>query len=104
MYRNLSKIPKEYKVKVLTKAQIHAQWEETVIAGGVVRASKLPRTAAVLNRGRGATVLILAVPLIDDRHISYLNDIAEEGIIGQTPEEVAAWFIMEGIKKRKDIL
>lgn len=87
------------KPKPLTKAQRYAQWEQIVIAGGTVRASKLPRTAAVLNRGRGAVVRILAVPLIDNRQLDMLTDLAIQGIMGQTPEEVAAWFIREGIIK-----
>ena len=88
------------KPKSMTKAQRRAAWERTVIEGGVVRASKLPRTAGVINRGRGALVRILAVPLLDDRQMNVLRDMANEGIVGQTPEECAAYLITWAIVDR----
>ena len=42
-------------------------------------------------------VRVVCVPLASDKQLDYLTAIAEEGIIGQTPEEVAAWNVREGI-------
>jgi hypothetical protein len=98
IYRN--QLPAAAKPKKKTKAQLRREWEYTVIAGGMVRASAMPRTAQVLNRGRGAMIRILAVPLLDDRQMRILEEIADEGIVAQTPEEAAAWLILQGIWKR----
>lgn len=92
-YRNAT--PEKPKPK--TKAQKLRDWEYTVIGGGLVRNSAFPRTAAKLNRGRGAMVRVIGVPLASDKQFAYLDALSEEGILGQTPEEVAAWFIREGI-------
>jgi hypothetical protein len=97
----MRKIYRNQKPKKRTKAQRRREWEYTVIAGGMVRASALPRTAAVLNRGRGAIVRILGVPLLDNRQLHFLQGIADLGIIGQTAEEVAAFFILEGISRNQ---
>ncbi|QEH36560.1 hypothetical protein OJF2_51440 [Aquisphaera giovannonii] len=59
-----------------------------------------PKAARELNRSPGEVVKVLAVPLIDARQMHYLRAIAEEGNLGQTPEEVAAFFITEGISRR----
>jgi hypothetical protein len=58
-------------------------------------------TARELNRSPGERVKILNVPLIDARQMYYLRLLAEEGNLGQTPEEVAASFITDGILKRQ---
>lgn len=99
IYKNLPIAPGQ-KRKRITAAQLRAHLEQLIIKGGYVRASKMPRTAHILNRGRGARVLILAVPLIDERQLQFLQAIADEGIIGQTPEEVGAWFIRDGLHDR----
>lgn len=96
IYRNQQ--PEKPKKK--TKAQLRREWEYTLISGGMVRASAFPRTAAILNRGRGAVIRVIGVPLIDDRQYAMLEEIAFEGIIGQTAEEVAAWFIREKLLER----
>lgn len=95
LYRN----QQQDKLKPKTKAQRRREWEYTVIAGGMIRASAFPRTAMMLNKGRGAMVRVIAVPLYADRHIEYLDQMAEWGIMGQTAEEVAASMIMDAIIK-----
>lgn len=95
IYRKLTSPPRKK-----TKAQQRREWERTVIDGGVVRASAFPRTASILNRGRGALVRVIGVPLMSDKHLDVLQQIADEGIIGQTAEEVAAWFIRDGVLAR----
>lgn len=95
-YRN----QKKQKPRPKTPAQLRREWERTVIAGGVVRASVFAPTASILNRGRGAMVRVIGVPLIDDRQYALLDQVADEGILGQTAEEVAAWFIRDGLLAR----
>lgn len=85
--------------KPKTKAQLRREWEHTVIAGGMVRASAFPRTAMMLNKGRGAVVRVIGVPLYDNRQINFLEQLSDYGLHGQTAEEVAATFIMDGIHK-----
>jgi hypothetical protein len=97
IYRNQLASPKP---KKKTRVQLRREWEYTIIAGGMVRASAFPRTANILNRGRGAMVRVLAVPLTDDRQMKYLEEMSDEGIVAQTPEEAAAWLITEGLMKR----
>jgi hypothetical protein len=58
------------------------------------------KTARDKNRAPGEVVHILPVPLIDDRQMHYLHALAIFGNIGETPEEVAAFMIMEGIGDR----
>ena len=58
------------------------------------------KTARELNRSPGEVIKVLPVPLDDARQMYYLRTIAEEGILGETPEEVAAHFITEGILRR----
>lgn len=95
IYRNETPV----KPRKKTKAQLRREWEYTVINGGMVRTSAFPRTAMMLNKGRGAQVLVIGVPLYDDRQMQYLDAIAGFGIMGQTGQEVAATLIMEGIRK-----
>lgn len=54
-----------------------------------------------MNRAKGEVVHVLPVPLIDARQMFFLRALAEEGNLGQTPEEVAAFFITEGIHQRQ---
>jgi hypothetical protein len=58
-------------------------------------------TAREINRHDAgeAPAYRLAVPLIDDRQVYYLRKLANIGYGGETPEEVAAMFITEGILK-----
>jgi hypothetical protein len=60
----------------------------------------MTKTAREMNRAKGEVVHVLPVPLIDARQMHYLEELAEQGIIGETPEEVAAFMILEGIDKR----
>jgi hypothetical protein len=60
----------------------------------------MTKTARELNRSPGEVVHVLHVPLIDDRQMHYLREIAEHGVLGETPEEVAAFMILEGISER----
>jgi hypothetical protein len=57
------------------------------------------KTARELNREEagGAPAFVLGVPLMDDRQMYYLRNLAALGYGGETPEEVAAMFITEGI-------
>lgn len=57
-------------------------------------------TAREKNRSPEELVHVLPVPLIDARQMHYLREIADAGIIGETPEEVAAFLILEGIDLR----
>ena len=43
---------------------------------------------------------ILPVPLMDERQCYYLRVLADQGILGQNPHEVAAHLITEGIMSR----
>lgn len=61
----------------------------------------MTKTAREKNRGSGEVVKVLPVPLMDARQMYYLRAIAEEGNLGETPEEVAAFFITEGIHQRQ---
>ncbi len=61
----------------------------------------MTKTARELNRSPGEVVHVLPVPLIDARQMHFLRAIADEGNLGQTPEEVAAFFIMDGIHQRQ---
>jgi hypothetical protein len=56
-------------------------------------------TAREINREEagGAPAFVLGVPLMDDRQMYYLRILAERGIVGETPGEVAAHFITNGI-------
>jgi len=87
------------KPKKMTRARKRREWEYTVIGGGMVRASAFPRTAMMLNKGRGALVRVIGVPLVTEKHLEYLEEIASFGISGQTAEEVAASMIMDAIIK-----
>jgi hypothetical protein len=57
-------------------------------------------TAREKNRTKGEVVHVLHVPLIDARQMHYLRELADEGNLGETPEEVAAFLILEGIDLR----
>jgi hypothetical protein len=61
----------------------------------------MTKTAREMNRSKGETVHVLHVPLIDARQMHYLRAIAYEGNLGEAPEEVAAFFITEGIMKQQ---
>ena len=61
----------------------------------------MSKTAREMNRAPGEEVWVLPVSLCDARQMYFLRAIADEGILGQTPQEVAAWFIMEGILTRQ---
>ena len=60
----------------------------------------MTKTAREQNRAKGEVVHVLSVPLIDARQMHYLHEIAEAGNLGETPEEVAAFMILEGIDVR----
>jgi hypothetical protein len=98
LYKNLP-IGQARPKKRTTKAQKLREWENLILAGGMVRRNSLPATADRANRARGSMVRVIGVPLKDNRQMWYLRTLADEGIIGCTPEEVAAWLIMEGIQK-----
>lgn len=53
----------------------------------------------MLNKGRGAVVRVIGVPLVSEKHLQYLEQMAGWGIMGQTAEEVAANMIMDAIIK-----
>ena len=59
------------------------------------------KTAREINREEsgGAPAFVLGVPLMDDRQMYYLRNLAALGYGGETPQEVAAMFITEGILK-----
>jgi hypothetical protein len=65
-----------------------------------VTARSSNKTAREMNRSPDEVVKVLSVPLMDARQMHYLRVIAEEGNLGQTPEEVAAFFITDGIFRR----
>jgi hypothetical protein len=67
----------------------------------VARMDVMTKTARELNRSPSEVVHVLPVPLMDARQMHYLRAIAEEGNLGETPEEVAAFFITEGIRQRQ---
>ena len=58
-------------------------------------------TAREMNRSKNEIVHTLHVPLIDYRQMYYLRIIANEGNLGETPEEIAAFYITDGIMKRQ---
>ena len=60
----------------------------------------MTKTAREQNSSLDEVVHILPVPLIDARQMHYLRQIADAGVIGETPEEVAAVMILEGIDLR----
>lgn len=64
------------------------------------RQTYVGKTAMQLNReeGGGGPFYMLPVPLMSEKQLYYLRVLADRGIIGQTPEEVASWFIGEGIR------
>jgi hypothetical protein len=95
LYRNQTKA----KPKQKTKAQRRREWEYTVIDGGLVRANAFPRTAMMLNKGRGAVVRVIGVPLYSQGHLEILEEISEYGLMGQTAAEVASHLVMDGILK-----
>jgi len=61
----------------------------------------MSKTAREINREEsgGKPAFVLTVPLMDDRQMYYLRNLATHGYGGETPEEVAAMFITEGILK-----
>jgi hypothetical protein len=60
----------------------------------------MTKSAREQNRSPDEVMHVLPVPLIDARQMHYLQKIADAGIIDETPEEVAAFMILEGIDKR----
>jgi hypothetical protein len=100
VYRNAPKAPAKARKK--TKAQLRREWEHTVLTGGLIRASAFERTAYILNKGRGAMVRVIGVPLASDGQLDYLKALAHQGLYGQTAEEVAEWFIRDGILRDID--
>lgn len=60
------------------------------------------KTAREMNRGKNPKVIILHVPLLNDRQLAMMVQIAESGIWGQTAGEVAATFITDGLIKLYD--
>jgi hypothetical protein len=60
----------------------------------------MSKTARELNRTPGEAMHVLPVPLIDARQMHYLRELVEDGNLGETPEEVAAFLILEGIDLR----
>jgi hypothetical protein len=61
--------------------------------------SPMAKTAREITREEAGAppAFVLPVPLIDDRQMYYLRILAERGYVGETPAEVAAMFITEGI-------
>ena len=59
----------------------------------------MPKTARQITREEsgGAPAFALPVSLVDDRQMYCLRILAERGYLGETPGEVAATFITEGI-------
>jgi len=63
--------------------------------------SQKQKTAHEINREEAgeAAAFVPPVPLMDDRQMYYLRNLAEHGYGGETAAEVAAMFITEGLLK-----
>lgn len=85
--------------QIARKAAI-ARWGGRIIPKWFRPIRSIGETAREMTRREaGSPLKVLRVPLIDHRQMYYLRALADTQLMGQTEGEVAATFILEGIKR-----